>query len=134
MEKAQVLELLHKFNNQRPGFEFANYGDVRLYNADARPVAKQRHQNIELLGYIARSESITAENLKEALTGRLELTEKGLHYTAGQYFPTEYRRALRSALVSVLWDYFRDKCECENRSEIKKAFKRNFSSSISKLI
>ena len=134
MSKSQLLELLHKFNNQRPGFEFANYGDRSTYNADARPVAKQRLQNIELLGYIARSESITVENLKEALTGRLELTEKGLHYTAGQYFPTEYRRALRSVLTQVLWDYFRDKCECKNRSEIKKAFKRNFSRSISNLI
>lgn len=134
MKKEQLLELIHKFNNQRPGFEFANYGDVKLYNSDARPVAKQKHDNLELIAFIARSESITAEAIAEELRGRLELTEKGLHYITGQYFPTEYRRALRSALVSVIWTWFRESCECDTREKIQAAFRRNFSRSISKLI
>lgn len=134
MSKTQLLELLHRFNNQRAGFDFANYGDRASYNADARPVAKQRLQNVELLAFIARCESITPEAIANELRGRLELTEKGLHYTTGQYFPTEYRRALRSALVSILWTWFREQCECDTREKIKAAFRRNFSRSIAKLI
>lgn len=134
MTKPELISLLHQFNNQRPGFEFANYGDRRLYNADARPVGKQRLQNIELLAFIARSESITAEAIAFELRGRLELTEKALHYTTGQYFPTEYRRALQSALVSVLWRWFRESCGCDTREKVQAAFRRNFSRSIAKLI
>lgn len=134
MTKENLLDALRKFNNQRPGFEFANYGDRSTYNADARPVAKQRIQNAELIGFIACRDSITAEAITAELRGRLELTSNALHYTAGQYFPTEYRRALRSALLSVLWTWFREQCECDTREKIKAAFKRNFGRSISNLI
>jgi hypothetical protein len=31
-----------------------------------------------------------------------------IHYTTGQYYPTEYRRAVASVAASALWDYVRE--------------------------
>jgi hypothetical protein len=39
--------------------------------------------------------------------GRLEWTGKGLQYTTGQYWPTEYRKAAAAVCASALWDYYR---------------------------
>lgn len=34
----------------------------------------------------------------------------GVGYCTGQYFPTEYRRAVCAVLASALWDYVREHC------------------------
>ena len=62
-----------------------------------RGITKDRHHAEELLRAVERR-SIDAAALKLALTGsfsgRLAWDGKRLSYSAGQYFPTEYRRAV----------------------------------------
>jgi hypothetical protein len=117
MTKEQVLNALHSFIKQRPGLEFGNYGDVSAYRAEMRQITKDRHHAETLLSAVARNDSITAEQIirasKHAYSGRLsiETTNNGsvrIDYCTGQYFPTEYRRAVCAVLASALWDYARD--------------------------
>jgi hypothetical protein len=136
MNKQHLCNLLWKLNNSRPGLEFANYGDPIAYRSDQRKVAKQRKQVEELLRFIERSDSITVEAIAATLSKgrRLSLDGETLTYTAGQYYCTEYRAAIRSALTEVLWTWFRESCECDTREKIVAAFRRNFSHSIANLI
>jgi hypothetical protein len=115
--KDEIISLLHAFMEQRPGMEFANYGDVRSYRSESRSITRDLHDARTLLRAVSWRESITAENLAaafRAFSGRLTLTERkgrpALDYCTGQYFPTEYRKAVCAVLASALWDYYRDEC------------------------
>ena len=44
-----TIEMLTKFVNQRPGLDFANYGDSKSYNAESREITKDRNDYFELL-------------------------------------------------------------------------------------
>ena len=115
-ERDQILNLLETFIRSRPGLEFANYGDVSAYRSESRAITKDRDQALTLLRYVQWT-SIDADALRAAFrsaySGRLSLETdaKGrlrLHYTAGQYYPTEYRRAACAVLASAIWAYWRD--------------------------
>lgn len=136
MTKQAIIDLLYKLNATRPGLEFANYGDLTAYRQDQRRVAKQKREVLELLRFVERADSITGEALAATLSRgrRLSLKGESLEYTAGQYYPTEYRAAIRSALIEAIWTWFRESCNCTTREKIVAAFKREFSSSIAKLI
>lgn len=109
-----VTEMLINFANQRPGLEFANYGDYRLYRSEAREITKDLQDFKELLAVcrlsMDRQELETLLKMELCNTsGRLGLDENGrLYYHVGQYFPTEFRPAACRVLVSVLWSYIRD--------------------------
>lgn len=114
-EKQKILATLRAFIAQRPGLEPANYisgwhdtEGRRLYRAESRQITRDRHHAEQLLRYVELC-AIPAQYLQEALRGR-RLTWDGarLDYCAGQYFPTEYRRAAGAALASALWYYWRD--------------------------
>lgn len=113
-DRATVLELLASWINQRPGLDFANYGDVAAYRSESRRITRQRDDALILLGAVARS-SMTAECLLggfRAYSGRLQVESDGrggwrLDYCTGQYWPTEYRAAACAVLASALWDYHR---------------------------
>lgn len=114
--RQNILHALFHFVKSRPGLEFANYGDVSAYRAELRGITKDRHQAEELLAAVSWRESITADHLMQAargsFSGRLKITptETGgvrIDYCAGQYYPTEYRRAVCAVLSSALWDYWR---------------------------
>ena len=111
-EKERILTALYAFVAQRPGLEYCNYGDPKTYRAELRAITRDRHDAEALLRDIHYS-SITAEELKDALrsaySGRLEWDGKELRYTTGQYFPTEYRRAVCAVAASALWQHVRDK-------------------------
>lgn len=115
--KQALIDALQRFVAQRPGLEFANYGDVALYRAEMRSITKDRHHAETMLASVAWRDSITADTIleasKHAFSGRLTITEPSpgrfvLDYCTGQYWPTEYRRAVCSVLSSALWDYWRD--------------------------
>jgi hypothetical protein len=113
--KEQILTLLRSFIGQRPGFEPGNYSDWSSYRSEMRSVTQDRHHAETLLRRIEWSDSITAEALEKELTngGRLTLTttsggKLGLDYCTGQYFPTEYRKAVCRALASALWSWTAD--------------------------
>lgn len=115
--KQTIIACLRKFIAQRPGLEFGNYGDVSAYRSEMRSITKDRHHAEAMLSSVAWRDSITADTIleasKHAFSGRLTITEPTpgrfvLDYCTGQYWPTEYRRAVCSVLSSALWDYWRE--------------------------
>lgn len=112
-ERERILSALSAFIRQRPGLEYANYGDPTAYRSEMRSITRDRHQAETLLAAVSWRSSITAEKLKEAFraySGRLTWDGGKLDYCTGQYFPTEYRRAVCAVLAQALWDYYRDQC------------------------
>jgi hypothetical protein len=117
--KQQIIEALRAFMAQRSGIEFANYGDVSAFRSEQRSITKDLHHARRLLRDIELRDSITAgmilEASKHAYSGRLSIVERddgaiAVDYCAGQYFPTEYRRAVCAVCASVLWDWARAYC------------------------
>lgn len=115
--KQALITALQRFVAQRPGLEFANYGDVSAYRSEMRSITKDRHHAEELLRAVSWRDSITADGIvhaaQHAFSGRLAISEPEtgrfvLNYCTGQYWPTEYRRAVCSVLSSALWYYWRD--------------------------
>lgn len=109
--KSALCAMLRAFINQRPGLDYANYGDPVSYRAEIRHITRQRADALQLLRAVELRDSITVDDMREAFprafSGRLEYRDGALHYTAGQYFPTEYRAAAAAVLASVLWAYMR---------------------------
>lgn len=89
--------------NQRPRLEFANYGEMRAYSAEVRRITKDKHAAVKALnearGYPFDA-SAMADALQRAYSGRLEWDGEKFNYTAGQYWPTEYRKAAAAVLES----------------------------------
>jgi hypothetical protein len=114
--KANILEALHAFIRSRPGLEYGNYGDPAAYRSELRRITRDLQDARTLLHSIERAHGITGRNLVDAAsTTRLNIqTLDGdkvrVHYTTGQYYPTEYRRAVAAVCASALWDYVRDYC------------------------
>ena len=97
MNMKQKYESLNAFIKQAPGFSSANYTSRAQYNSDARPVIKDRRTALNLL------KECQAEGLNiNKDSGRLTINSEGVQYITGQYFPTEYRRAVVIHLEDVL--------------------------------
>ena len=88
--KQEICSLLRAFVNQRPGLDFANYGDASTYRSELRGITRQRKEALELLRACELRDSITAEDMREgfrAFSGRLSLVNrykvngKGAFYT-----------------------------------------------------
>ena len=66
--------------------------------------------------------------------GRLTLTIDGdkvrIDYVTGQYWPTEYRRAVCALMSSVIWAWLRENCEYKTGDDIRKAARRELGQSI----
>ena len=110
-EREAILSALAGFMSQTPGLEFADYGEVSAYRSESRAITKDLHHGRRLLAAVSWRSSVTADNLKEAFrafSGRLTWDGSRLDYTTGQYFPTEYRKAVCAVLASALWAYTRD--------------------------
>lgn len=129
LTKEQILNTLSAFIRQRPGLEFGNYGDLSSYRSELRQITKDRHQAFELLAAVSRASTITADDMirasQGAFSGRLTIREddKGrcvIDYCAGQYFPTEYRKAACAVLSSALWTYWREHCMPEPSGKLTK--------------
>lgn len=111
LSRAELLQRLERFIAQRPGFDFANYGNGTSYRADARIATRQLKDARAMLAAIGRREPIDSAAIRAALRsgGRLMLQDDGaLDYRTGQYWPTEYRASVCRVLASILWDYWRD--------------------------
>jgi len=134
--KQQILAALDTFARQRPGMEFGNYGDISSYRAESRQITKDLNHARELIRYIEWHDSIGADAILEAArscySGRLsiEIDDSGavrIDYCTGQYFPTEYRRAVCAVLSGAVWDWFR-----RNGADPRAAAKREFSRSVAR--
>ena len=144
MNREQIISALHAFARQRSGMDFANYGDVTAYRSEQRSITKDLHHARTLLRAVELS-GITTDTLKgafRAFSGRLSIedTPKGvrLEYCTGQYFPTEYRRAVCAVAAAALWDHYRDSFASSAKPgesaghAIRRCFKRQFGRSIAK--
>ena len=138
--KETLIAALRKFIAQRPGLEFGNYGDVSAYRSEMRSITKDRHHAEAMLSSVAWRDSITADTIleasKHAFSGRLTITEPTpgrfvLDYCTGQYWPTEYRRAVCSVLSSALWDYWR---ECGGAASTGDAIRKTAAAELSRSI
>ncbi|CAB4171510.1 hypothetical protein UFOVP920_3 [uncultured Caudovirales phage] len=131
MNKQAIIDALRAFLATRPGFDPGNYSDAASYRADMRTATRQRHDAERFLRDVELRDSITAEDiLREAQGGRVEITlpdarqSDGMvsnvvrvHYTAGQYYCTEYRGAVARLLASVLWAWKRDEAMPEGETD-----------------
>jgi hypothetical protein len=139
--KANLIAALRGFVNQRPGLDYANYGDVSAYRSELRAITKMRTDALEMLNYIAWHDSITVDMLVDAakhnFSGRLEIwcVNPGVYrisYTTGQYWQTEYRRAVACVCAGLLWGYFRENSTEKTGEAIRKAARRELSRSIAR--
>src|SRR5574340_871993 len=115
--KENLIAALRAFARQRPGIEPGNYGSWRDYRAESRSVTRDLHHAETLLETIAWRDSIGADQIMEAArhsgSGRLTIAETApaefrLSYCTGQYFPTEYRRAVCSIAAAALRGFWRE--------------------------
>lgn len=138
IDRALLIDMLRTFINSRPGMEFANYGNVAMYRSESRQITRNRDQALTLLNYVNWHDLITAEDIISAsagaFSGRLEIKADGpkirIHYCAGQYYPTEYRKAACSVLASAIWAYLRTNCDAKTGDDIRKAARRELGASI----
>ena len=134
--KQTIIDALNRWIAQRPGLEFGNYGDVSSYRAELRSIGKDLQHARAMVNYVAWHDSITAEMIMSAADngGRLTLTVNGdkvtINYVTGQYWPTEYRRAVCQLMSSVIWYWLRENCEYKTGDDIRKAARRELGQSI----
>ena len=124
--KARLLLDLSNFVEARPGLDPRDYirdwsdKDGRAaYFAEARAITKDLHHARALIFAVQWRDSLTADDIieasKRAFSGRLTIEELpapgrvfSIGYCTGQYFPTEYRKAVCAVLSSALWAYWRE--------------------------
>ena len=139
--KTQIIETLYKFANKRPQLEAANYiSDYRdsegraAYRAEVRNITRDLHllRRVELSG-ITAAEIIEAS--RDAFSGRLTITATDdgivkIDYCTGQYFPTEYRKAVAAVCARALWNYW--KTDANDADRIRNTARREFSRAIAR--
>ena len=140
MNKTELLDTLRAFAAKHPCLDFADYGNAQTYRQESRAITRDLHNARELIRAVELS-SITAEQIirasSSAFSGRLTIgeTESGykLDYCTGQYFPTEYRKAVCAVLSAALWDYYRTDIpkDTDHAGDYLRAiFRRNFSRAV----
>ena len=143
--KQKIIDALYTFANKRPGLEprdyIRSYDDSNgrsTYYAEARNITRDLTHARALLRRVELS-GISAEELleasKEAFSGRLEITatDDGLvkvSYCVGQYFPTEYRKAVASVCARALWNYW--KTDANDADRIRNTARREFPRAIAR--
>ena len=115
-KKQQIIAALRAFVAQRSGMDWHNYNDAASYRSEQREIMRDGKEARELLRAVELRDSITADDIiaasNRAFSGRLSIVGRddgavGVDYCTGQYFPTEYRKAVCALCASVLWDYTR---------------------------
>jgi hypothetical protein len=140
-KREQILTALSVFAAQRPGFDPGNYSDWKSYRSEVRSVTRDLHIVRQLMGQVSWRESIGEAELREAFraySGRLSIVDRAdgsieLEYCTGQYFPTEYRKAVCAVLASALWAHKRDSLPAgtpEPGTRMRKEFRREYGHSI----
>ena len=136
--KQKIIDALYTFAQKRPQLEYSNYGDFSSYSQESRAITKDLHHARALLRKVELS-GISAEELleasKEAFSGRLEITatDDGLakvSYCVGQYFPTEYRKAVAAVCARALWNYW--KTDANDADRIRNTARREFPRAIAR--
>lgn len=113
MTKQTILAALRAFLATRPGFDFGNYSDRASFLSEMRQATRQRNDAERFLRDIELRDSISWQDIFDATRGgRIDMHLIGdgcsVGYTAGQYYPLEYRAAVARLAASVLWAWKRD--------------------------
>jgi len=138
-KKQQIITALYAFIAQRPGLEYGNYGEPISYRAEVRAIGRDLTQARQLIRDVELRASITADDIidasKHAYSGRLTITASddgkiSVDYCTGQYFPTEYRKAVCAVMASVLWNWKRTQCMPAGTAKpgdyLRTSFKREY--------
>ena len=133
LSDSQLISLLIKFTNQKPGLDPREYGaSYQEYRREARRITKDRHDALILISAVAERPGAIRYLREYLASGRYRLTLSGdrLDYCVGQYFPTEYRPAVARACASALWAYWRDDLHggTLNAEDIRDSARRTFRS------
>lgn len=130
--KQAIVNALRAFIKQRPGLEFGNYGDARSYNSELRSIARDKRDAEWLLDSVENIDEITADDIltaaRSAFSGRLTLTCGAFNeetktylvkidYCTGQYWPTEYRKAVAAVCAAALWNEQRKELDNVEKKE-----------------
>ena len=116
--KTEIMFALRTFAQKRPRLEYVNYGNASSYLKESRAITKDLNHARKLLRKVELS-SITAQDIvnasNEAFSGRLTIIpansysdEFRIEYCVGQYFATEYRKAICAVLARALWNHWRE--------------------------
>jgi len=104
------LESLYDFATKKPGISPVDYGGPNeWYRKDIKEAGKQRFVFLNL--YRAVKSVLTEEQIEKQLEryesnkNRMHYNGKEWEYTAGQYWPLEYRAAAARILWHILYCY-----------------------------
>lgn len=118
-KKQQIITALYAFVAQRSGMDYSNYGDAKSYRAEQRSITRDGAEARRLIRDVELRDSITAadilESAQRAFSGRLSIVVRAdgavaVDYCTGQYFPTEYRKAVCAVMAHCLWHWKRTQC------------------------
>jgi hypothetical protein len=135
MNKQTIIDALRAFAAQRPGLEYGNYGNAAIYRAEARRIAADGAHAQTLLAAVESLDGITAQDIldaaRDAFRGRLSIDADGrIDYRTGQYWPTEYRRAVCAVLSRVLWVYWSSDAAPDDADRIRNTARAQFGRAI----
>ena len=120
-EKHAIISALRAWVKQRPGLDPRNYGDSSSYRSEQRSITQDKKDAWALITAVDLSDRVTSSGLKaafRAFSGRLQWDGKSLDYCTGQYWPTEYRKAVCAVCAAALWDAFISEHAGEDRPGI----------------
>lgn len=105
ISNSATLTNIADFIEQRPGFDWRNYGDGPAYRADVRAATRQLHDARALLGFIVRNDL----QCHVDASGRFAVDQHGaIDYTTGQYWCTEFRAGACRYLSAIVWRAWRE--------------------------
>lgn len=117
MNTETAVSMLSTFVDGRPGVESVNYASMRAYRREAASVTRDRRDFYTILnfGYSTIKRRNLLDGLGDVLessAGRITVESKpdgshAIRYYAGQYYPTEYRKAACDMLAAVMLENVR---------------------------
>jgi len=134
INRSALLDNLSAFLESRPGLQPGNYATAADYRAEYRRINNDLKAGRRLLAAVGWRESITAGDIlaasRRAYSGRLAIDPATgvIDYCTGQYYPTEYRRAVCAVLALALWDHAR--ADHDNGDELRRYFRREFGANL----
>jgi hypothetical protein len=106
-EQFPAFRALLDYAAQGPGLDYGNYGEPTSYNSELRSIGKDWERVCNLAREAVRlgvTDAEVIECAKHSFSGRLVWNGSGWDYCTGQYWPTEYRKAVAAVLDRAVHD------------------------------
>jgi len=111
LKLSEIVSIFERFIKSSPDLDRNNYSDYNSYHAEGNRISLMRQRALRQLNIfelLPLHKSTLAFFLSKGYSGRLSLKRRTnivhLDYTAGQYYPTEYREA-----CEVVLEWYNDK-------------------------